>query len=145
MNKQLAIKDIHATILETSLDRVGSMVTKRLDSSVFERNVLVLHAPINVSIAHRKTMHTCANGLSSEFVVVLFSLYRAFWTLFRFHLFTEMFNMIIYFFASPRMSVLPVRLLFDFLRKCVFNCHGRGSSTVKSKLNGTLLKTIHIS
>ena len=35
--------------------------------------------------------------------------------------------------------------LFDFLLTCVFNCHGRGPSTVKSKLNGTLLKTILIS
>ena len=78
MNNQLAIKDIPATILETSLDRVDSMVTKHLDSSVFERNVLVLHEPINVSIAHRKTMHTCANGLSSEFVVVCRIFYSVF-------------------------------------------------------------------
>ena len=56
MDNQLAIRDIPATILETSSDRVGSMVTKRLDSSVFERNVLVLHEPINVSIAHRKRL-----------------------------------------------------------------------------------------
>ena len=51
MDNQLAIRDIPATILETSSDRVGSMVTKRLDSSVFEQNVLVLHEPINVNSA----------------------------------------------------------------------------------------------
>ena len=79
MNNHIAIKDIPATILETPSDRVGSMVTKRLDSSVFERNILVLHEPINVSKAQQKTMHTCANGLSSEFVVV----FRIFYSVFK--------------------------------------------------------------
>ena len=109
MDNQLAIRAIPATILETSSDRVGSMVTKRLDSSVFERNVLVFYEPINVSIAHRKRLcihaQTVCRLNSLLFSYLLFSLYRAFWTLFRFHLFTEMFNVIIYFFASSRMSV----------------------------------------
>ena len=41
-NNQSEIRDVPATILETSSDRVGSMDTQCLDSSVLERNVLVL-------------------------------------------------------------------------------------------------------
>ena len=39
------------------------------------------------------------------FLYLLFSVYRAFWTLLWLHLFTEMLNMIIYIFASSGISV----------------------------------------
>ena len=64
------------------------------------------------------------------------------------HLFTEMINNIVlnlstlfnYFILLRQ----PERLLMSFLLNCVFYCHGRGPFTVKSKLNGTLLRTIYI-
>ena len=102
-----------ATILETSSDRVGSMVTKRLDSSVLERNVLVL-----VSFGFYHSTRSCASFWVTEtmymrkrvvvvavFSYILLSVHSAFWMLLWFHLFTEMFNMITYIFASSGMSV----------------------------------------
>ena len=99
-----------ATILEMSSDRVGSMVTKRLDSSVL---VLVLVSSgfylstrSCTSFWVTETMHTRKRIVVVVFFsYLLFSVYSAFWMLLWFHLFTEMFNMIIYIFASSGMSV----------------------------------------
>ena len=49
-----------------------------------------------------------------------------------------------YFFHILSMIRPPEQLLLGFLLNCVFNCHGCWPFTVKSKLNGTLLRTIHI-